>query len=59
MENLEMYEETQVLSLDQMVKKYNAQARLLELYAIEELYWHQRSNEKWLLQGDQIANHKK
>jgi hypothetical protein len=54
-----MYEETQVLSLDQMVKKYNAQARLLELYAIEELYWHQMSNEKCLLQGDQIANHTK
>jgi hypothetical protein len=24
----------------------------MELYANEELHWHQRSNEKWLLQGD-------
>ena len=35
-----------------MERKTFIQTELLRLLAEEELYWHKRSNSKWLLEGD-------
>ena len=49
---LESIEESQDLSPNQLLRKSDIQVMLLKMYEEEELYWHQRSNERWLLKGD-------
>ena len=63
---LETEEENGLLPSHLMERKTFIQTELLRLLAEEELYWHKRSNSKWLLEGDnntsffhRIANGKK
>ena len=50
--NLELKEEEGLLPSHLMERKTFIQTELLRLLAEEELYWHKRSNSKWLLEGD-------
>jgi hypothetical protein len=49
---LEQIEEDNVLSLQQMQRKVEINSCLLKILEEEELYWHKRSHEKWLHEGD-------
>ena len=64
--NMELKEEEGLLPSHLMERKTFIQTELLRLVAEEELYWHKRSNSKWLLEGDnntsffhRVANGKK
>jgi hypothetical protein len=61
LEVLEKKEEEEVLTPPSLDRKTFIQTELLKLAEEEELYWHKRSNEKWLLQGDSNTDffHKK
>jgi hypothetical protein len=50
--HLEFLEENSDLSHDQLKRKSEIQSLLFKMYADEEMYWFQRSNETWLLKGD-------
>lgn len=59
-------EEEQMLNKAQLQRKTEIQTELIKLYELEELYWNERSNNTWLLNGDgnteyfhRIANKKK
>jgi len=45
-----------VLPAHLLSRKTSIQAEILGILAEEELYWHKRSNSKWLLQGDNNTN---
>jgi hypothetical protein len=45
-------EENTNLCPKQLRRESDIQLILMEMHASEELYWHQRSNERWLLQGN-------
>lgn len=49
---LEELEEIQTLSDAQMARRSQLQSELATLLEEEEEYWHKRSNETWLLKGD-------
>ena len=51
--NLDTIEEIGPLSPEDYIRRTNILLELHEIYADEELYWLQRSNERWLLKGDQ------
>jgi hypothetical protein len=51
--SLEEKEESVPSSPDDFVRKTNILVELHNIYADEEIYWLQRSSEKWLLHGDQ------
>jgi hypothetical protein len=51
--SMEEKEESVPLSPDEFVRKINILVELHNIYADEEIYWLQRSSEKWLLHGDQ------
>jgi hypothetical protein len=52
LEALELQEELYPLDADQIRRRAQIQKELLTIIDREESYWHQRSREKWLLQGD-------
>ena len=63
---IEQKEEYLPLPKNMLDRKTFIQSELLKLLEEEELYWHKRSNAKWLLEGDlttiffhKIANGKK
>lgn len=58
---LERKEEEEILTSTSLDRKTFIQTELLRLTEEEELYWHKRSNENWLLQGDNNTDyfHKK
>jgi hypothetical protein len=45
-------EEEDILPANLLERKTFIQAELMRLLEEEEIYWHKRFNEKWLLQGD-------
>jgi hypothetical protein len=49
---LEEQEEERILSANLLDRKTFIQSELMRLPEGEELYWHKRSNENWLLHGD-------
>jgi mannosylglycoprotein endo-beta-mannosidase len=49
---LEQLEEDQMLSYNQTLRKIQIKTQLLSMSEEEELYWLQRSHEKWLHEGD-------
>ena len=49
---MEKFEEDTILSGTLLEKKTFIQTELLRIIKEEELYWHKRSNSKWLLDGD-------
>ena len=49
---MEKFEEDTILSGALLEKKTFIQTELLRIIKEEELYWHKRSNSKWLLDGD-------
>jgi len=49
---LELLEENDCLSLEQLQQKVNLIHNIMEICEDEELYWFKRSHEKWLLEGD-------
>jgi mannosylglycoprotein endo-beta-mannosidase len=66
LEKLESLGEEMSLSVDMLSKKSLIQTEMLRLTEEEENYWHKRSNNMWLLKGDnntaffhRIANGKK
>jgi hypothetical protein len=58
---IEEVEEGNILTPTLLGRKYFIQTELSRLLEEEELYWHKRSNENWLLKGDNNTNyfHKK
>ena len=40
------------LSAKEWIDRYKAKSELEKLYDIEERYWQQRGQEKWIIQGD-------
>jgi hypothetical protein len=52
LEALELLEENHPLDASQIRRRAHIQKELLSIIDREETYWHQRSREKWLLQGD-------
>jgi hypothetical protein len=58
---IEEVEEENILTPTLLSRKYFIQTELSRLLEEEELYWHKRSNENWLLKGDNNADyfHKK
>ena len=52
LEQLEQFEEIQVLSPSRCEKKGHIQSQLMKIYEEEEMFWRSRTSEKWLLQGD-------
>lgn len=54
--DLEQLEEMGNLDEDMIRRKGFIIMRLMEFYSEEESYWHQRSNENWLLYGDNNTN---
>jgi hypothetical protein len=66
LEILEKEEEVRSLDADKLNRKTFIQSELLRLLEEEESYWHKRSNNMWLLKGDnntaffhRVANGKK
>jgi hypothetical protein len=59
--NIEKLEEDDILPAMMLDRKTFIQAELMRLLEEEELYWHKRANDNWLLQGDNNTNyfHKK
>jgi hypothetical protein len=49
---IERVEEEEILTATTLGRKHFIQAELLRLIEEEEMYWHKRSNENWLLKGD-------
>jgi hypothetical protein len=49
---MELMEETIILTIDQKIRKSHIQEELLSIYEHEEEFWRQRGREQWLLQGD-------
>jgi hypothetical protein len=49
---IERLEEETILPTILLDRKTCLQAELLKIMEEEELYWHKRSNENWLLKGD-------
>ena len=49
---LERMEEDQILPSDALERKTFIQKEMMRLLEEEELYWHKRSNLRWLLEGD-------
>jgi hypothetical protein len=49
---LEQIEEDNPLSLQQIQRKVEINSCLLKMLEEQELYWHKRSHEKWLHEGD-------
>jgi hypothetical protein len=52
LEEIEKLEEETILPTVLLDRKTCIQAELLKILEEEELYWHKRSNENWLLKGD-------
>lgn len=52
LDNLEALEEEGALLLEHYFRKVEIMTLLHQLYAEEEIYWFQRSHQKWLLEGD-------
>jgi hypothetical protein len=52
MADLEIMEEVGSLNHDQLRKKVHIKVELLGILEEEELYWHKRSHESWVLKGD-------
>jgi hypothetical protein len=52
LEEIEKLEEETILPTALLDRKTCIQAELLKIMEEEELYWHKRSNENWLLKGD-------
>jgi hypothetical protein len=50
--NLEQLEESDLLTLNQMHRKVQLNEELYKMMEEEELYWHKRSHERWLHEGD-------
>jgi hypothetical protein len=50
---LESKEEYDALSSEDFIRKTEVLIELQKIYADEELFWLQRSHERWLLEGDQ------
>jgi endonuclease/exonuclease/phosphatase family metal-dependent hydrolase len=49
---IERAEEEEILTATNLGRKHFIQAELMRLIEEEEMYWHKRSNENWLLKGD-------
>jgi hypothetical protein len=63
---LEIQEEIQTLTAEELFQRAEMQKELSELYEADELFWYSRSSADWLLKGDntieffhRIANGKK
>jgi hypothetical protein len=52
LQNLENLEECGTLSREELFRKSQIQQELMQIYELEEEYWHQRGRENWLLKGD-------
>lgn len=52
LEKLEKQEEEGNLSTEKLERKTFIHTELLRLSEEEEMYWHKRSNNMWLLKGD-------
>jgi hypothetical protein len=52
LDEIEKLEEETILPTTLLDRKTCIQAELLKIMEEEELYWHKRSNENWLLKGD-------
>uniref|UniRef100_J3M5F7 Reverse transcriptase domain-containing protein n=1 Tax=Oryza brachyantha TaxID=4533 RepID=J3M5F7_ORYBR len=61
MGDLDMLANSGGISLDQWNERYILENDLEHIYEMEELYWHKRSGEEWLLQRDRNTSyfHKK
>jgi hypothetical protein len=52
LENLEALEEENVLPGPLFARKGEIQYKLMKIYEEEKIYWFSKSNERWLLEGD-------
>jgi hypothetical protein len=43
---------SKTLSREELIQKDQIQQELMQIYELEEDYWHQRGRESWLLKGD-------
>jgi hypothetical protein len=57
LEEIEKLEKETILPTALLDRKTCIQAELFKIMEEEELYWHKRSNENWLLKGDNNTNY--
>lgn len=51
-EHMDMLADTRELTTEEWELRYQKEADLEHIYEMEELYWHKRSSEQWIVEGD-------